>query len=209
MFAIGDPGHVDEHNRVFEALASRGAVPPIAMLSPTPSAGTLFSNCINATAGTTRGGTVGLMSLAPLLCPFDLTIDTMSVRVSTGSAGATIKVVVYASDPTTGLPGALIHETADGSAASTNVTVSWAFAHTFTANVIYWIGVRHSSASPVLRAHAVGATPSLGFLTDGATSPTNILEATNTYADPAPDPAGLTLANRASQSAFRVMLHAA
>ncbi len=127
-------------------------------------------------------GAVGRMDLFPFIPRDDITIDRLSVNVTTLIAAALGKIVLYAADAT-GRPAALMLETGDldfSTAGLKEATV----AQTLRRGITYWIGIRHSSTA-TLSAWASTATPDLN---GGApvTTARKVLRRTLAYATAAP-----------------------
>lgn len=137
------------------------------------------------TGGTTlgsRAGTANLMEIAPFVARADLAMDQVALRVATGIAAATCKVVLYAADAN-GRPDALIAETATIDCSASGI-VSAALAQVLLRGRTYWFGVRHSSTA-TLSVMPVGAVPDINGgapVTTGRKS----LQRSLTYATAAP-----------------------
>lgn len=163
-----------------------------------PVAGTYFENGgLGASAHGVLVGAANRMEVAPVVFPRDFAVDRIATRCTTGVAASTIKMIVYASDPTTGWPSTLIHETAALATTTTNTTQEATWAYTFLAGVVYWVGVRHSLTAG-LRAIPVAATPSLGLSDVVAANNFTTLRRTLTYATAAPASWGFVAAERTS-----------
>ena len=108
------------------------------------------------------------------------------MNVTTGVAATTCKLVIYTSDAN-GRASVLVYESATLSTATTSTFVEATLTQTFTAGVIYWIGVRHSGAA-TLRAIALGSCAQLGMLTNMAINPATVFRRTLTYATAATNP---------------------
>ena len=127
-------------------------------------------------------GAAGRIDLFPFIPRDDITVDRLSVNVTTLIAAALGKIVLYAADATS-RPAALIAETGDldfSTVGLKEVTV----AQTLRRGITYWIGIRHSSTA-ILSAWASTATPDLNC---GApvTTARKVLRRTLAYATAAP-----------------------
>lgn len=103
-------------------------------------------------------GAAGRMDLFPFIPRDDITIDRLSVNVTTLIAAALGKIVLYAADAT-GRPATLILETGDLDFATVGLKEA-TVAQTLRCGISYWIGIRHSSTA-ILSAWASTATPDL------------------------------------------------
>ena len=127
-------------------------------------------------------GVAGRMDLFPFIPRDDITIDRLSVNVTTLIAAALGKIVLYAADAT-GRPATLILETGDLDFATVGLKEA-IVAQTLRCGITYWIGIRHSSTA-ILSAWASTATPDLN---GGApvTTARKVLRRTLAYATAAP-----------------------
>jgi hypothetical protein len=127
-------------------------------------------------------GVAGRMDLFPFIPRDDITIDRLSVNVTTLIAAALGKIVLYAADAT-GRPATLILETGDLDFATVGLKEA-IIAQTLRCGITYWIGIRHSSTA-ILSAWASTATPDLN---GGApvTTARKVLRRTLAYATAAP-----------------------
>ena len=151
-------------------------------ISPAAGDYALTTTGAGGTATGVLAGAVGRMDLFPFIPRDDITIDRLSVNVTTLIAAALGKIVLYAADAT-GRPAALILETGDldfSTAGLKEATV----AQTLRRGITYWIGIRHSSTA-TLSAWASTATPDLN---GGApvTTARKVLRRTLAYATAAP-----------------------
>ena len=103
-------------------------------------------------------GAAGRMDLFPFIPRDDITIDRLSVNVTTLIAAALGKIVLYAID-STGRPAALILETGDLDFSTVGLKEA-TVAQTLRRGITNWIGIRHSSTA-ILSAWASTATPDL------------------------------------------------
>ena len=127
-------------------------------------------------------GAAGRIDLFPFIPRDDITIDRLSVNVTTLIAAALGKIVLYAADPT-GRPASLILETGDLDFSTVGLKEA-TVAQTLRRGITYWIGIRHSSTA-ILSAWASTATPDLN---GGApvTTARKVLRRTLAYATAAP-----------------------
>ena len=127
-------------------------------------------------------GAAGRIDLFPFIPRDDITIDRLSVNVTTLIAAALGKIVLYAADAT-GRPAALILETGDLDFSTVGLKEA-TVAQTLRRGITYWIGIRHSSTA-ILSAWASTATPDLN---GGApvTTARKVLRRTLAYATAAP-----------------------
>lgn len=145
----------------------------------TPAAGSYITTTTTGMGGATGtiAGVANQIDIFPFIPRADLTIDRLSVNVTTLVASALGKIVVYDADAN-GLPNNLIVETATLDFSTTGIkeaTVSL----TFRAGVTYWIGMRTSSTA-TLSAWAASATPEL--TANGITiNPRKLLRRTLTF----------------------------
>ncbi len=127
-------------------------------------------------------GAAGRIDLFPFIPRDDITIDRLTVNVTTLIAAALGKIVLYAADAT-GRPAALILETGDLDFSTVGLKEA-TVAQTLRRGITYWIGIRHSSTA-ILSAWASTATPDLN---GGApvTTARKVLRRTLAYATAAP-----------------------
>ena len=127
-------------------------------------------------------GAAGRIDLFPFIPRDDLTIDRLSVNVTTLIAAALGKIVLYAADAT-GRPATLILETGDLDFSTVGLKEA-TVTQTLRRGITYWIGIRHSSTA-ILSAWASTATPDLN---GGApvTTARKVLRRTLAYATAAP-----------------------
>ena len=127
-------------------------------------------------------GAAGRIDLFPFIPRDDITIDRLSVNVTTLIAAALGKIVLYAADAT-GRPATLILETGDLDFSTVGLKEA-TVTQTLRRGITYWIGIRHSSTA-ILSAWASTATPDLN---GGApvTTARKVLRRTLAYATAAP-----------------------
>ena len=127
-------------------------------------------------------GAAGRIDLFPFIPRDDITIDRLSVNVTTLIAAALGKIVLYAADAT-GRPATLILETGDLDFSTVGLKEA-TVAQTLRRGVSYWIGIRHSSTA-ILSAWASTATPDLNGGTP-VTTARKVLRRTLAYATASP-----------------------
>jgi Protein of unknown function (DUF2793) len=127
-------------------------------------------------------GAAGRIDLFPFIPRDDITVDRLSVNVTTLIAAALGKIVLYAADAT-GRPASLILETGDLDFSTVGLKEA-TVAQTLRRGITYWIGIRHSSTA-ILSAWASTATPDLNGGTP-VTTARKVLRRTLTYATAAP-----------------------
>jgi len=127
-------------------------------------------------------GAAGRIDLFPFIPRDDITVDRLSVNVTTLVAAALGKIVLFAADAT-GRPAALILETGDLDFSTVGLKEA-TVAQTLRRGITYWAGIRHSSTA-TLSAWASTATPDLN---GGApvTTARKVLRRTLAYATAAP-----------------------
>ena len=127
-------------------------------------------------------GAAGRIDLFPFIPRDDITIDRLSVNVTTLIAAALGKIVLYAADGT-GRPAAMILETGDLDFSTVGLKEA-TVAQILRRGITYWIGIRHSSTA-ILSAWASTATPDLN---GGApvTTARKVLRRTLAYVTAAP-----------------------
>lgn len=154
--------------------------------------GNYYDNAFQGSASGTLAGTANIMDLAPFYSSATVAINQLGVAVSTAVASAQVKVVIYGSDAN-GWPGALLHESAAITAATTGYQ-SETLSFTFSAATQYWVGVRHSSTS-TLRTVAVASAKNLGLGGSNTANYFTILRRTLAFATAAPNPWGFVTAD--------------
>ena len=127
-------------------------------------------------------GAAGRIDLFPFIPRDDITVDRLSVNVTTLIAAALGKIVLYATDAT-GRPATLILETGDLDFSTVGLKEA-TVAQTLRRGITYWIGIRHSSTA-ILSAWASTATPDLNGGTP-VTTARKVLRRTLAYATAAP-----------------------
>ena len=150
-------------------------------------------------------GAAGRMDLFPFIPRDDITIDRLSVNVTTLIAAALGKIVLYAADAT-GRPAALILETGDLDFSTVGLKEA-TVAQTLRRGITYWIGIRHSSTA-ILSAWASTATPDLN---GGApvTTARKVLRRTLAYATAAPGTWGYLSSETSAGPGTAIWLRAA
>ena len=127
-------------------------------------------------------GAAGRIDLFPFISRDDITVDRLSVNVTTLIAAALGKIVLYATDAT-GRPATLILETGDLDFSTVGLKEA-TVAQSLRRGITYWIGIRHSSTA-ILSAWASTATPDLNGGTP-VTTARKVLRRTLAYATAAP-----------------------
>lgn len=141
-----------------------GPAGPVAVhfIDPGLPAGTFVTNAVNSTSLTAVAGLAGRLELAPFIPSRTITVNRLSVEVTTGVASAQARVGIYADAD--GIPGELL--TGQGSlldCATTGAKTSdIAGGLVLEAGAKYWLAI-HSSSTATLRAIAVGALMPLGL----------------------------------------------
>ena len=127
-------------------------------------------------------GAAGRIDLFPFIPRDDITVDRLSVNVTTLIAAALGKIVLYAAEAT-GRPATLILETGDLDFSTVGLKEA-TVAQTLRRGITYWVGIRHSSTA-ILSAWASTATPDLN---GGApvTTARKVLRRTLAYGTAAP-----------------------
>ncbi len=134
-----------------------------------PLAGAFIANLLDTSALGTLTNIANLIRISPFVTYFEQPVDQAGVSVSTGVAGALVKVVVYESD-LTGRPTTLLAESSDIDCA-TVATRFVPFIFTFQAGKMYWLGI-HSNSTAVIRGPSATAAKPLTW-TNAATPVTN------------------------------------
>lgn len=155
--------------------------------------GQYHDNSFHGNAPATLIGVANRIQLAPYSPPRNFSIDRIGCGVSTGVAGALFRVVVYASGAD-GWPSTLLYESGDLSGA-TATFVEATMSLAFSAGLIYWVGVRHSSTC-TLRTIALASAINLGLLSNNATAYATVLQRTVAFASAAPSPWNFVNADR-------------
>ena len=150
-------------------------------------------------------GAAGRMDIFPFIPRDDITIDRLSVNVTTLIAAALGKIVVYNADAT-GRPAGLILKTGDLDFSTVGVKAATA-ALTLRRGITYWLGIRHSSTA-TLSAWASTATPDLN---GGApvTTARKVLRRTLAYATAAPGTWGYLASETNASPGTAIWLRAA
>ena len=150
-------------------------------------------------------GAAGRIDLFPFIPRDDITIDRLSVNVTTLIAAALGKIVLYAADAT-GKPATLILETGDLDFSTVGLKEA-TVAQTLRRGITYWIGIRHSSTA-ILSAWASTATPDLN---GGApvTTARKVLRRTLAYATAAPGTWGYLASETSAGPGTAIWLRAA
>jgi len=158
------------------------------MASNLPPIGEYTMTTASGAGGSTTGtlaGAANRCELFPWVPQRTITIDMAAINCTAAVASATGKIVVYASDPATGLPGALLIETGTLDYSTTGVKTV-ALAYTFQRGVQYWLGHRHSSTATI-STWAPGAVPDISGGSP-VTARRKTVRRTMTFANPATTP---------------------
>lgn len=114
-----------------------------------PDVGGVIGNMLTAQAST-QTMVAGREDISPFVAAFDLSIDLAYVSISNAATGASIRVVIYASDTNgrpTGAP--TLSSTIDSTSTGTK---SAGMSYAFEAGKMYWLGVRLGpTGTPTLR----------------------------------------------------------
>ena len=150
-------------------------------------------------------GAAGRIDLFPFIPRDDITVDRLSVNVTTLIAAALGKIVVYSADAT-GRPASLLLETGDLDFSTVGIKPATA-ALTLRRGITYWLGIRHSSTA-TLSAWASTATPDLN---GGApvTTARKVLRRTLAYATAAPGTWGYLASETSAGPGTAIWLRAA
>jgi hypothetical protein len=147
-----------------------------------------FSPLVSTTTSTPSGMVPGGMVLRPWSGSTAVTLTSMSIEVTTAQTASLIRLGIYSSNPTTGLPAAVLVDAGTVSAATTGAktaTISFAV----TPGVQYWVavcpqgsntttvGVRGSNPPTELFMESLGSTPYSCVLVYTATNPTGAFTA--------------------------------
>ncbi|MGB8815259.1 MAG: DUF2793 domain-containing protein [Paracoccaceae bacterium] len=133
-------------------------------------------------AATTLAGAANRLDIYPFTPRADISVDRLTVNVTTLVAAALGKVVIYASDAN-GRPSVLLIETADLDFSTVGLKLA-TVAIDLRQGQTYWVGIRHNSTA-TLSAWALTATPDIN---GGAavTTARKVLRRLVTYANAAP-----------------------
>ena len=171
-----------------------------------PGSGDYVLTTIGAGAATgTLAGVADRVDLFPFVPRADLSIDRLSVNVTTAVASALGKIVLYASNAS-GQPAGLLTETGTLDFSTTGVKEA-TVALTFRKGVTYWLGIRHSSTA-TLSAWVANATPDL-TVTAPTTQQRKVLRRTVTFATAAPNPWTYVSSETANAVATAIWLRSA
>ena len=154
----------------------------VAWLTPVAGDYALSTTGAGGAATGVLAGAANRIDLFPFISRDDITIDRLSVNVTTLIAAALGKIVVYSSDAT-GRPASLLLETGDLDFSTVGVKAA-TVALTLRRGITYWLGIRHSSTA-TLSAWASTATPDLNGGSP-VTTARKVLRRTLAYATTAP-----------------------
>ena len=154
----------------------------------TPTTGELIMTTNGASGGSTdfASGSANSMNLAPFIPRGDFTSTDALINVtSAGTAGTTVKIVLYSSD-SNGRPFSPLLTSADVAVTATGQQ-STAFAYAFKKGVTYWMGTRANGTCTLSAWHPSGI-PDINGGTGVSTSRRKALFRSVTYASANPDP---------------------
>jgi hypothetical protein len=138
-------------------------------IAPGLAAGTFITNAVNGLALGTTAGVAGRLEMSPFIPSRTITIDRLSIEVTTAVASAQARVGIYGTTAG-GLPGDLL--TGQGTLLDCSATGAKgsdiAGGLTLQAGTVYWLAA-HSSSTATLRALAVGGLLPLGNPETGTT----------------------------------------
>ena len=161
---------IERGGELYKATAAEiAALAPIGVhpIPPGAAAGEFVTNAVAALAMGTVAGAANRLDLMPFIPTETITVDRLSLEVTTGVASAQARIGIYGSTAT-GAPGDLL--TGQGTlldCATTGEkasTISGGI--TLNAGTPYWLGV-HMSSTATLRALAVGGMMPLGIPATG------------------------------------------
>lgn len=189
------------------ALASGITVAPH-YIPPWATTGAYVSHSLNALAPTTLLGASGRLDMVPFIPSRTITVDQISIEVTTGGAtGSQARVGIYSAN-SDGTPNALL--TGQGTlldvATTTGARTSAVSPSlTLSAGVLYWLAVMHSNNAQ-LRAFAVGALLPLTTAQNAPTAIETLRRATVAFASglPTTAPATTPTSSAASRIALRL-----
>lgn len=145
--------------------------------------GAWFDQTLGATNNNTYTFGANRMDMCPFSVPFPVTIAHIAVVVTTNSAG-TCKIVIYDSN-TNGSPKDPVWTGGDLDCSTTGLKSS-ALTHSFEPGKKYWLGLRMSAGTIVIRGVAQGNLPTLGPADNASGTQTSGIRRTVTYANVAP-----------------------
>jgi hypothetical protein len=154
----GDPGE-------------RGSTGPAAphIIPPDAAAGIFLSSATNGTAQITAQGAANRIEFTPFIPSRDITIDQLSIEVTTLIAASTARVGIYGSTGA-GIPGELLTGQGSlldcGTAGAKVSNISGGIV--LSAGVTYWLAL-HFSSTQAVRALAVGSLLALSIPQTGTT----------------------------------------
>lgn len=154
--------------------------------------GSYYDNSFQGTASATLAGAANRMDIAAFFTSVPLSINQIGVGVTTGVAGAQVKILIYETGDD-GWPSNKLYESAALSAAAT-AYVFEALAFTFQSGRTYWVGVRHS-ATATLKTISVSSACNYGLTSNNSTTYANVLRKTLAFATVAPASWGFVAAD--------------
>lgn len=149
-------------------------------IKPTPTGQWLTQQISSGTASSTIAGAANRLSLSVFYTPRPISVDTFAVNVTTGVASANVRVLIYSSSPSTGIPVTKLYESGNLSAATSATYPSEAASFRFAANTLYWVGVHHSSTATV-RGMAIASCLPIGLASGTGTTENTELRTTPTF----------------------------
>lgn len=154
-----------------------------------------YTTSTDAAGYVTYGGGANVMRGVPFIPYGDMTLRSISLYVTTGSAGRTAKVVVYNAG-VDGMPSSLFYEgPSDLDCSTTNSVISQACSITLLKAKTYWFFLRLSNTGVSVRANLTQSQKAMGNLTVSSSVTITGLSRTLTYSTAAPDPFAFTTAD--------------
>lgn len=139
--------------------------------------GQYYNTGLAPALGSTLALAANRIYLAPLAVRRPFPIDRLGIQVTTGVAGATVRLALYEGIAENGVngeagwPGALLNQSPDMAAATNNALSEFTLSRTLQPSRQYWLGV-WASAAITIRAHTVNNAPLL--ISNGAAATTGI-----------------------------------
>lgn len=179
-----------------------------APLSPFP--GQYVSQSINSNINGTLQLAANRIHLVPINVTRPTQIDRIAAYVTTGVAGALLRIALYDQIAENGIngeagwPGELLDSSPDMSAATSNAVAEFTVSRTLTPDRQYWAGV-WANSTPTLRALSIGGSRPFLTWTNAAQTHIASIWRTLTFAgNPWPNPFGAVLLSElnAAQNQF-------
>lgn len=162
-----------------------------------PASGEYISAAFNALARGTIAGAANRMEFVPFIPAQTISINELAIEVTTGVAGSSMHVGIYADNGNTPDGGALLVGTAAALSGVSNAVVNQAVASTaLNAGTLYWLAINYSSTT-TLRSIAAGGILALGTPASGTGVFTNRRVTRAFGALPATAPVGTALTSSA------------